>query len=139
MPRHRLCAPAGMVLAQVVIGRVRPALGSKSRNCWNVVHTYWGWITVLGGIANVFVGIVLMHNWMVGPKTKGGREGSVGHGLRLRWEGLCVTCFLPNGMVQHGCRRHCRLAAAEPCAWRSFPHPPWLCACRVRGMSTSCG
>lgn len=50
---------AGVV--QGAIGNRRPPISHDQRVGWRVLHYAWGWLTMLGGIANCGIGMALIH------------------------------------------------------------------------------
>jgi membrane protease YdiL (CAAX protease family) len=50
-----------MVLFQALAAAAKPRIGSKARTAWNIFHHNWGRLAVLLGIANLFIGSVLVN------------------------------------------------------------------------------
>lgn len=98
MPQLALYAPhkwmgivvTGMALLQLLLAPVRPKLGAKARPAWNLVHHSLGRVTTLAGIANVFIGIVLLHDFKVGRRR-----------CRVGPPPPCFSCWHSEGGAAH--------------------------------------
>lgn len=57
----------GMALLQLLVAPLRPAVGTKPRGCWNILHWNWGRLTVLAGCGNTIIGALLYHDYKDEP------------------------------------------------------------------------
>jgi len=58
-------AVMGAALLQLLVAPLKPSLDSPRRGAWQGVHTWWGRLTTAAGVANVFLGVVLLHDFKV--------------------------------------------------------------------------
>lgn len=59
------CVPAGLAVAQVLLGAAHPRLASPQRKGWLSAHRVVGCITLVSGYASLALGIVVMHELRV--------------------------------------------------------------------------
>ncbi|KAI8472804.1 MAG: hypothetical protein J3K34DRAFT_519505 [Monoraphidium minutum] len=61
-------ATLGAALLQLAAAALRPALGGAAAGgAWSVVHRVWGRVVAAAGVANVFIGTVLIHDYKGEP------------------------------------------------------------------------